>query len=154
MAERRKNILLMLLRLQNLTEKFSREHWLTEPKIIVSTWFCEFCSCCCLALLLNLPPAFSQPRTNHYFELCVSHDFRMHLRRYRLLWENTAISFRSILQTWKWVKSNEDERNRGKTLSMRCSLWWDTFMRLFTRWFQHIEGAQLVHFEISFPASH
>ena len=37
---------------------------------MVCTWFGEYCSCCCLPLLLNLPAAFSQPRTNHYFGLC------------------------------------------------------------------------------------
>ena len=38
---------------------------------MVCTWFGEYCSCCCLPLLLNLPAAFSQPRTNHYFGLCM-----------------------------------------------------------------------------------
>ena len=42
----------------------------TDPEIMVCTWFGEFYSCCCLPPLLNLPAAFSQPRTNHYFGLC------------------------------------------------------------------------------------
>ena len=44
--------------------------YLTEPEIMVCMWFGEFCSCWCLPPLLNLPAAFSLPRTDHYFGLC------------------------------------------------------------------------------------